>query len=107
MPTYQCRSYSLAGSPEEWLADDDGSPAPPEAVAALNRRVAMKSMRWMGWKRAGPPEKAQTADERRLTMYESGMSYAEIGDHDGIDDLSNVRRSINRGRKRRERRAGQ
>jgi hypothetical protein len=104
---YQGRSYSLVGSPAEWLADDDGSEAPPEAVAALNKRLAPKAMGWVGWKRAGAPEKALTADERRLAMYESGMSYAEIGDHDGIDDLENVRRSVNRGRKRRAKRTGQ
>jgi hypothetical protein len=63
MPRYQGRSYSLAGSPEEWLADDDGSPAPPEAATALYERSVRKGMRQLGWKVGGRPPEGDIAME--------------------------------------------
>jgi hypothetical protein len=53
MATYKGRSYSFTGSPLDWYADDDGSPAPPEAVAAISERGLAKLKRLLGHKRAG------------------------------------------------------
>jgi hypothetical protein len=102
------RSYSKIGSPQVWAADDDGREALPEVAARLDARDAPKTMKNLGWKRAGRRRQGETADDRRLVMYESGMRLEQIAEQTGLFDLESVRRSINRGRaRRRKRRTGQ
>jgi hypothetical protein len=95
MPTYQGRSYSLVGSPEEWLADDDGRPAPPEVVKALSKRAVRKLKRKLGHKPAGRHRQAQTAGERRRDMLAQGLSMEQVARIEGRD-YEAIERSLRR-----------
>jgi hypothetical protein len=100
MPTYRGRSYSLIGSPEQWLADDDYSLAPPEAVTALNKRALRKLKQRLGHKPSGALRKAQTVGEHRRAMLKQGFSIEQIAESEGLD-YETIERSLRRDAQRR------
>jgi hypothetical protein len=103
MPSWGGVRYRSDGcSPEQYL-DDDGNGAPPEAY----EHFARKWMRRVGIKKAGRHEMTagQTIDELRLELWEGGLSYEDIATRDKID-IESAKKSIRRGRRRRNRATG-
>jgi hypothetical protein len=87
MPTYQGRPYSLVGSPEGWVADDDGSPAPPDAAEALYRRQVRKGMRQLGLKPAGRkklPEGKSRPEQMQADLERNGYDYEATAERFGV-----------------------
>jgi hypothetical protein len=103
MPPWKGVRYrSDGGSPEQYL-DKDGNEAPPEAYEHFARKWMWRT----GIKPAGRQKMTagQTIDELRLDLFESGISEEKLAERDGLD-IEYIKKSLRRGRKRRDRATG-
>jgi hypothetical protein len=94
--------YFSFTSPPGWC-DRDGIPATDEEAAELNKRALGKFKTRLGHKKPGPQrlESGETIGEQRLALLEEGVSMEQIAERHG-HDIDVVRRSLSRGRNRKD-----